>query len=131
MSRNGVNWLDPVKFAALTMFSFLKFLTAVGLATFGIWYVFQYNRINEVTGGVAFVCVLGAFVLLKWQSDFSKKDYIVHYKNLKWLPGAFIRHWLISGDTGFGKSTTGFNPLLHQISVSRPNWGGQILWKMG
>jgi hypothetical protein len=61
------------------MFSFLKFLTAVGIATFGIWYVFQYNSINEVTGGVAFVCVLGAFVLLKWQPDFSKKDYIVQY----------------------------------------------------
>ena len=65
MSRNGVNRLDPVKIAALIMFSFLKFLTAVGIATFGIWYVFQYNSINEVTGGVALVCVLGAFVLLK------------------------------------------------------------------
>jgi hypothetical protein len=93
--------------------------------------VFQYNRINEVTGGVAFVCVLGAIVLLKWQPDFSKKDYIVQYKNLKWLPGEFTRHWLITGDTGVGKTTSGFNPLLHQISVSRPNWGGLILGAKG
>ncbi|HYF33875.1 MAG TPA: hypothetical protein VD994_01185, partial [Prosthecobacter sp.] len=113
------------------MFSFLKFLVAAGIATFGVWYVFQYDTINEVTGGVAFVCVLTAFVLLKWQPDLSKKEFIVRYKQLKWLPGEFTRHWLITGDTGVGKTTSGFNPLLHQISVSRPNWGGLILGAKG
>jgi hypothetical protein len=68
-------------------------------------------------------------VLLKWQPDLSQKDYIAQYKNLKWLPGVFTHHWLMSGETGVGKTTSGFNPLQHQISVSRPNWGGQILWK--
>jgi hypothetical protein len=28
--------------------------------------VFQYDSITEVTGGVAFVCVITAFMLLKW-----------------------------------------------------------------
>jgi len=113
------------------MFSFLKFLVAVGIAGSGVWYMLQYDSINEVTGGVAFVCLLVAMVLIKWQPDLSKKDYIVQYKNLKWLPGEFTRHWLITGDTGVGKTTSGFNPLLHQISVSRPNWGGLILGAKG
>jgi hypothetical protein len=48
--------------------SFLKFLVAVGIATFGIWYLFKYDSINEVTGGVAFVSVCReCFLLLKWQ----------------------------------------------------------------
>lgn len=42
------------------MFSLLKFLTAAAIATFGIWYVFQHDSITEVTGGVAFVCVISS-----------------------------------------------------------------------
>ena len=113
------------------MFSLFKFLAAAGIATFGIWYMFQYDSINEVTGGVAFVCVIAAFLLLKWDPDFGPKDFIVKYKHLKWKPGEFTRHWLITGDTGVGKTTSGFNPLLHQISVARPNWGGLILGAKG
>jgi len=44
----------------------------------------------------------------------SQKDYIVQYKILKWLPGVFTHHWLITRDTGVGKTTSGFNPLQHQ-----------------
>jgi hypothetical protein len=68
------------------MYSLFKFLTAVAIATFGIWYVFQYDSITELTGGVAFFCVIAALLLLTWDPEFTKKDYIVHYKNLKWLP---------------------------------------------
>ncbi len=116
------------------MFSFLKFIVAVGIAGFGVWYMLQYDHPSQIPLEaifIAFVCLLAAMVLIKWDPDFGPKDFIVRYKNLKWKPGEFTRHWLITGDTGVGKTTSGFNPLLHQISVARPNWGGLILGAKG
>jgi hypothetical protein len=72
---NGRRREGPLAVPSPRMFSFIKFLTAVGIATFGIWYVFQYNSINEVTGGVAFVSVCReCFLLLKWQPTFGSEQ---------------------------------------------------------
>ncbi len=53
----------------LRMFSLLKYLTEVDIACFGVWYVLPYDRINEITGGVAFICVQVAMAPIKWQPD--------------------------------------------------------------
>ncbi|MDB6140641.1 MAG: Type secretion-system coupling protein DNA-binding protein [Verrucomicrobiaceae bacterium] len=112
------------------MLSLLRLLLATSIAIFGLWNLKRYSHITEVTAAEAVGCVIVALIILKWQPK-AREEYIVRYKHLKWKPGEFTRHWLITGDTGVGKTTSGFNPLLHQISVSRPNWGGLILGAKG
>ena len=130
------------------MLALLRLLIAVGLAIYGLnylkssydldqagnkLYTHRWKRDTNVQimgfGSIG----LALLVLLFRKPKFlgPKEDYIVRYKHLKWKPGEFTRHWLITGDTGVGKTTSGFNPLLHQISVSRPNWGGLILGAKG
>jgi hypothetical protein len=115
------------------MISLLRLLSAIAIAVYGLWYMMRFNRITEVTAGVAASCFFLGLVVLRWNPKFLKprEEYIVRYKHLKWKPGEFTRHWLITGDTGVGKTTSGFNPLLHQISVARPNWGGIVLGAKG
>lgn len=113
------------------MLALVRLLVACAVAIYGVHYMMQYSRITEVTAAVGIGCIVLALIILKWNPKFDKGDYIVRYKHLKWKPGEFTRHWLITGDTGVGKTTSGFNPLLHQISVSRPNWGGLILGAKG
>ena len=43
----------------------IGYILAALTAGFGVWYMLQYDSINEVTGGVAFVCVILASVILK------------------------------------------------------------------
>lgn len=120
------------------MLALVRLVFAAGVALFGMWYAMRYVPANyaghsEVTIAITVLCLVLSLVILKWNPKFlgPKDDYIVKYKHLKWKPGEFTRHWLITGDTGVGKTTSGFNPLLHQISVSRPNWGGLILGAKG
>jgi hypothetical protein len=135
------------------MLALLRLVIAAAIALAGFWYALQFEGYSGVAEGksldvrnietlkivsvaqpvgVAAGAVLLAFVVLLWNPGFFKKEeYIVRYKHLKWKPGEFTRHWLITGDTGVGKTTSGFNPLLHQISVARPNWGGLVLGAKG
>ncbi|MCB1227283.1 MAG: type IV secretion system DNA-binding domain-containing protein [Verrucomicrobiales bacterium] len=112
------------------MITLLRFAIASGIAIYGVHYMMKFSRITEVTAGVGIGCLIIALLVLFWKPK-PKADYIVKYKNLIWKPGEFTRHWLITGDTGVGKTTSGFNPLLHQISTNRPNWGGLILGAKG
>jgi hypothetical protein len=41
-----------------------------------------------------------------------------------WSAQDFCRGWLITGDTGSGKTLSGLNALLHQIFQRVPRWGG-------
>ena len=49
---------------------------------------------------------------------------IVHLKGLAWTREDFCRGWLITGDTGSGKTRSGITPLLYQVFQNEPNWGG-------
>ena len=43
---------------------------------------------------------------------------------LTWRRNQFCRGWLITGDTGSGKTSSGINQLAHQVFQNEPNWGG-------
>ena len=43
---------------------------------------------------------------------------------LKWKRNQFCRGWLITGDTGSGKTSSGINQLVHQVFQNEPTWGG-------
>ncbi len=41
-----------------------------------------------------------------------------------WTREDFCRGWLITGDTGSGKTRSGITPLLYQVFTNEPTWGG-------
>ncbi|MCB1235593.1 MAG: type IV secretory system conjugative DNA transfer family protein [Verrucomicrobiae bacterium] len=114
------------------MFALIKLLVASAISVCGVLFLFRYDSINYFTAAVGGSCFAVSFLLAFYNPvRKSAGDCVVTYKNLRWSPGEFTRHWLITGDTGVGKSSSGFNPLLHQISMSRPNWGGIVLGAKG
>jgi len=50
---------------------------------------------------------------------------------LTWTREELCRHILITGDTGSGKTTSGFQPLLVDLSRRVPDWGGLVLGVKG
>ncbi|MGH7977268.1 MAG: type IV secretory system conjugative DNA transfer family protein [Limisphaerales bacterium] len=50
--------------------------------------------------------------------------HIVKLKGLRWTRQDFCRGWLITGDTGSGKTRSGVTQLLFQIFKNEPLWGG-------
>ncbi|MEO0510830.1 MAG: type IV secretion system DNA-binding domain-containing protein [Verrucomicrobiota bacterium] len=52
---------------------------------------------------------------------------ILRYGRLTWTKEELARHFLISGDTGCGKTTSGFHSILFQLTQSLPSWGGLVL----
>ncbi len=59
------------------------------------------------------------------------RSVVVRFGRLTWTQGELCRHFLITGDTGCGKTTSGFHPILVQITRSVPNWGGLVLGVKG
>ena len=53
-----------------------------------------------------------------------KRRVIVQLKGLRWTREDFCRGWLITGDTGSGKTRSGITPLLYQVFQNEPGWGG-------
>lgn len=49
---------------------------------------------------------------------------IVELGGLSWTREDFCRGWLITGDTGSGKTRSGITPLMFQIFKNEPTWGG-------
>jgi hypothetical protein len=52
------------------------------------------------------------------------RNAIVQLKGLTWTREDFCRGWLITGDTGSGKTRSGITPLLYQVFQNEPHWGG-------
>jgi hypothetical protein len=51
-------------------------------------------------------------------------NYIVKLKGLAWSREDFCRGWLITGDTGSGKTRSGITQLLFQVFQNEKLWGG-------
>jgi len=49
---------------------------------------------------------------------------VVRLAGFKWKRSDFCRGWLITGDTGSGKTRSGITPLLFQVFQNEPTWGG-------
>ena len=61
----------------------------------------------------------------------KKRKVILRIGPLTWTREEFCRHFLITGDTGSGKTTSGLNPILVQITQNVPTWGGLVLGSKG
>jgi hypothetical protein len=49
---------------------------------------------------------------------------ILHLGGFSWTMNDFCRGWLITGETGSGKTLSVINNMLWQVSVNCPHWGG-------
>jgi hypothetical protein len=62
----------------------------------------------------------GVFAMVR----LGEGHHIVKLKGLCWTRQDFCRGWLITGDTGSGKTRSGVTPLLFQVFKNEPLWGG-------
>ena len=56
---------------------------------------------------------------------------VARLKGLRWRRSEFCRGWLITGDTGSGKTTSGINQLAWQVFTHEPIWGGLCIDEKG
>jgi len=60
-----------------------------------------------------------------------RQTHVVKLGGLKWKRNQFCRGWLITGDTGSGKTSSGINQLAHQVFQNEPTWGGLCIDEKG
>jgi hypothetical protein len=68
---------------------------------------------------LAATAILTAHFLCK-----PKRDIVVRLAGFTWMREDFCWGWLITGDTGSGKTRSGITPLLFQVFHNEPTWGG-------
>ncbi len=86
------------------------------------------RQLSYPYSSIVFLCtaVGGYCVLLR-----KTRRVLLRIGALTWTREELCRHVLITGDTGTGKTSSGFNPMLHQITQKAPNWGGLVLGVKG
>ena len=65
-----------------------------------------------------------ALLILVIMPPRTRKRVVARLGGFVWTRGDFCRGWLITGDTGSGKTRSGITPLLHQVFTNEPTWGG-------
>ena len=60
-----------------------------------------------------------------------KRRIVVRLAGFTWTREDFCRGWLITGDTGSGKTRSGITPLLFQVFQNEPTWGGLCIDEKG
>ena len=61
----------------------------------------------------------------------SRNRHVARLGGLTWRRNQFCRGWLITGDTGSGKTTSGINQLAHQVFQNEAKWGGLCIDEKG
>lgn len=102
-------------------------MKSLGIVTAGLSLAAAFYFL--LTGSApVFWALAGVFFLLGcWAvtlSTSARGRPIVRLKGLAWTREDFCRGWLITGDTGSGKTRSGITPLLYQVFQNEPNWGG-------
>jgi len=73
---------------------------------------------------IAFVFVAIAAFASTSKETTANGRFVVRLKGFSWTREDFCRGWLITGDTGSGKTRSGINQLLFQVFQNDKNWGG-------
>ena len=77
-------------------------------------------------GGIL-LALIAAWLLLSSPG----KKHVAKLGGLRWKRNQFCRGWLITGDTGSGKTSSGINQLVHQVFQNEPTWGGLCIDEKG
>ncbi|MGH7953082.1 MAG: type IV secretory system conjugative DNA transfer family protein [Limisphaerales bacterium] len=60
-----------------------------------------------------------------------RRNHVAQLGGLTWKRSQFTRGWLITGDTGSGKTSSGINQLAHQVFQNEKKWGGLCIDEKG
>ena len=77
---------------------------------------------------------IGMVILALWlvlRRPLPKAAIVARLGGLTWTKNQFCRGWLITGDTGSGKTSSGINQLAHQVFQNVPDWGGLCIDEKG
>ncbi|MEI2724353.1 MAG: hypothetical protein V9H26_12730 [Verrucomicrobiota bacterium] len=80
-----------------------------------------------VAGGIL-LALIAAWLLFVPR---HRKGCVARLGGLTWKRNQFCRGWLITGDTGSGKTSSGINQLAHQVFQNEPTWGGLCIDEKG
>jgi hypothetical protein len=81
-------------------------------------------RIFGISYGVLLLIITAITLLLR-------RSLVAQLGGLTWKRNQFTRGWLITGDTGSGKTSSGINQLAHQVFQHEKKWGGLCIDEKG
>ncbi|MGH7990031.1 MAG: type IV secretory system conjugative DNA transfer family protein [Limisphaerales bacterium] len=99
-------------------------LNFVPFPTFHLPASFKLLRAFGIGYGVL-LCIIATRLLL------SRNRHVAQLGGLTWKRNQFCRGWLITGDTGSGKTSSGINQLVHQVFQNESKWGGLCIDEKG
>lgn len=79
------------------------------------------NSLKFIILGFGVLLTIMAFRLLL--TPRRRSSHVARLGGLTWKRNQFCRGWLITGDTGSGKTSSGINQLAHQVFQNEPNRG--------
>lgn len=80
---------------------------------------------------IAAACMLAVAAIWLLFIPGRKIQVVARLGGLTWKRNQFCRGWLITGDTGSGKTSSGINQLAHQVFQSESGWGGLCIDEKG
>jgi hypothetical protein len=86
------------------------------------------NPRTFLLGGAFLLAIIAARLLF---ASRNRKNIVARLGGLTWKRNQFCRGWLITGDTGSGKTSSGINQLAHQVFQNEPKWGGLCIDEKG
>ncbi len=92
-----------------------------------LWLALRYPQYVFAAGGIVLTLV-AAWLLF---APRKTKPVVARLGRLAWKRNQFCRGWLITGDTGSGKTSSGINQLAHQVFQNEPTWGGLCIDEKG
>ncbi|MBK8000414.1 MAG: type IV secretion system DNA-binding domain-containing protein [Verrucomicrobia bacterium] len=81
--------------------------------------------------GLLLAVLSAGFGILVLVMPGRREGFVARLKGLTWKRSQFCRGWLITGDTGSGKTSSGVNQLAHQVFRNEPCWGGLLIDEKG
>ena len=88
---------------------------------------FRYPRSILIAAAVA-LAVVALWLLF---APRRRTACVIRLGDLVWKRSQFCRGWLITGDTGSGKTSSGINQLAHQVFQNEAHWGGLCVDEKG
>jgi len=100
-------------------------------------FILQHWHELPASSKILWSAVLGYAILLLtltvWHlaAPHKPRKWVAKLGWLAWKRNQFCRGWLITGDTGSGKTSSGINQLAHQVFKNEPKWGGLCIDEKG
>ena len=100
----------------------LNYLTTGLFLALAVGALFQLPAPASCIASAIFAAIAAYAATAKVEA--AKSKFIVQLKGFAWTREDFCRGWLITGDTGSGKTRSGINQLLYQVFQNDKHWGG-------